>query len=114
MLLLLTGMATDLPVVRRLGRAAVSVSIAGVSLPFACGFAPGEVLPETTVAGPRSAFDHLAVPRNVPVNIVAMGVREMNFMRRTVGQVIVAAAMIDDTIGSTVIVVTFSLASTGG
>src|SRR5215468_1226522 len=34
MLLLLTGMETDLSVVRRLGRAAVSVSIAGVSLPF--------------------------------------------------------------------------------
>src|SRR5258708_9156208 len=35
MLLLLTGIETDLSVVRRLGRAAVSVSIAGVSLTFA-------------------------------------------------------------------------------
>src|SRR5437667_10916638 len=52
MLLLLTGMATDLSVVRRLGRAAVSVSIAGVSLPFACAFALGELLPQTMLPAP--------------------------------------------------------------
>ncbi|MFZ0723369.1 MAG: cation:proton antiporter, partial [Xanthobacteraceae bacterium] len=34
MLLLLTGMETDLPLVRRVGRAAVTVAIAGVTLPF--------------------------------------------------------------------------------
>ena len=33
------------------------------------------------------------------VKIVAMVVREVGFLRRTVGQVIVAAAIIDDTIG---------------
>jgi Kef-type K+ transport system membrane component KefB len=43
-----------------------------------------------------------------------MVVREMNFMRRTVGQVIVAAAIIDDTIGWTIMAVTFGLATHGG
>src|SRR4029077_18464246 len=45
MLLLLTGMETDLQLVRRVGRAAVTVAIAGVTLPFICGFALGEMLP---------------------------------------------------------------------
>ena len=41
MLLLLTGMETDLRLVRRVGRAAISVSGAGIIVPFACGFALG-------------------------------------------------------------------------
>jgi Kef-type K+ transport system membrane component KefB/nucleotide-binding universal stress UspA family protein len=118
MLLLLTGMETDLSVVRRLGRAAVSVSIAGISVPFACGFALGELLPETMLPAPdqrliTSLFLGTALSIS-SVKIVAMVVREMNFMRRRVGQVIVAAAIIDDTIGWTVMAVTFGLASRGG
>src|SRR5260221_7711838 len=118
MLLLLTGMETDLSVVRRLGRAAVSVSIAGVSLPFACGFALGELLPETMLPAPdqrliTSLFLGTALSIS-SVKIVAMVVREMNFMRRTVGQVIVTAAIIDDTIGWIIMAVTFGLASHGG
>src|SRR5712692_6799847 len=117
MLLLLTGMETDLSVVRRLGRAAVSVSIAGVSLPFACGFALGELLPETMLPAPdqrliTSLFLGTALSIS-SVKIVAMVVREMNFMLRTVGQVIVAAAIIDDSIGWTIMAVTFGLASHG-
>src|SRR5258707_2924847 len=118
MLLLLTGMETDLSVVRRLGRAAVSVSIAGVSLPFACGFALGELLPETMLPAPdqrliTSLFLGTALSIS-SVKIVAMVVREMNFMRRTVGQVIVAAAIIDDTIGWAIMAVDFGPPAPGG
>ena len=45
MLLLLTGMETDLRLVKQAGRAAISASIAGIAVPFACGFALGELLP---------------------------------------------------------------------
>ena len=41
LLLLLTGMETDLSVVRRSRRAAFSVSIAGIVVPFLCGVAAG-------------------------------------------------------------------------
>jgi Kef-type K+ transport system membrane component KefB len=47
------------------------------------------------------------------VKIVAVVVREMNFMRRNVGQMIVATAVIDDTIGWIIIAIIFSLASRG-
>jgi len=52
MLLLLTGMETDLRLVRKVGKAAISVSIAGVALPFACGFALGELLPDSLLPHP--------------------------------------------------------------
>src|SRR3984885_9766953 len=44
MLLMLTGMETDLPLVRRVGRAAITVSAAGVAGPFICGFVMGALL----------------------------------------------------------------------
>src|SRR5205085_6060589 len=37
MLLLLTGMETDLALVRRAGAAALSISVAGIAVPFVCG-----------------------------------------------------------------------------
>ena len=47
------------------------------------------------------------------IKIVAMVVREMNFMRRDLGQVIIASAIIEDSIGWIVIAITFSLATQG-
>src|SRR5262249_25887973 len=39
LLLLLTGMETDLKLVRTVGKAALSISVTGVAVPFICGFA---------------------------------------------------------------------------
>ncbi len=47
------------------------------------------------------------------VKIVATVIREMNFMRRTVGQVIMASAIIDDTVGWIITAMIFSLALQG-
>jgi Sodium/hydrogen exchanger family len=47
------------------------------------------------------------------VKIVAMVVREMNFMRRNIGITLVASAIIDDTVGWTIIAITSSLALHG-
>src|SRR6266700_6344664 len=56
MLLLLTGMETDLKLVRRVGRAAITVSAAGVAIPFACGVALGEMLPDSILPKPGERF----------------------------------------------------------
>jgi Kef-type K+ transport system membrane component KefB/nucleotide-binding universal stress UspA family protein len=48
------------------------------------------------------------------VKIVALVVRDLGFLRRTVGQIILAAAIIDDTIGWVIMSVIFGLASHGG
>jgi Kef-type K+ transport system membrane component KefB len=117
MLLLLTGMETDLRLVRKVGRAAISVSIAGVALPFVCGFTLGQFLPKNLLPHPdqrlvASLFLGTALSIS-SVKIVALIVREMNFLRRNVGQVIVASAIIEDSIGWIIIAVTFGLASHG-
>jgi Kef-type K+ transport system membrane component KefB/nucleotide-binding universal stress UspA family protein len=117
MLLLLAGMETDLKLVRRIGKAAISVSLAGILLPFVCGFALGELMPQDLLPDPAQRLMVsllLGTALSISsVKIVAMVVREMNFLRRNVGQVILASAVIDDTIGWIIIAVIFSLASHG-
>src|SRR5882724_5571440 len=117
LLLLLTGMETDLSVVRRSRRAAVSVSIAGIAVPFRCGILLGELLPDTMLPDPGKRLItalFLGTALSISsVKIVAMVVREVGFLRRTVGQVIVSAAIVDDTIGWIIMSVTFGLALHG-
>src|SRR3954464_6129640 len=52
LLLLLTGMETDLRLVRKVGKAAISISISGVAVPFACGFALGQFMPDWLLPHP--------------------------------------------------------------
>ena len=52
MLLLLTGMETDLRLVRRTGGASAIASIAGIVIPFLCGVALGEALPDSMLPDP--------------------------------------------------------------
>src|SRR3984893_17864921 len=109
MLLLLTGMETDLQLVKRVGRAGVTVGAAGVALPFICGFALGEILPDALLPNPGARLVtaiFLGTALSISsVKIVAMVVREMNFMRRDLGQIIVASAILEDTIGWVIIAV---------
>src|SRR5579871_5978918 len=117
LLLLLTGMETDLKLVRRIGRAAIGVSVTGIIVPFICGFFLGQYLPESLLPDPAqrligSLFLGTALSIS-SVKIVAMVVREMNFMRRNVGQIIIASAIIDDTIGWIIIAIIFGLAQHG-
>ena len=113
-LLLLTGMETDLKLVRESGKASISASLAGIVVPFLCGVALGEFLPDSMLPDPSkrlitSLFLGTALSI-ASVKIVATIIGEMNFMRRTVGQVIMASAIIDDTVGWMVTAVIFGLA----
>jgi len=117
MLLLLTGMETDMKLVRRVRAACISISVTGVLVPFACGFAlaqflPRELLPEPDERIVAGLFLGTALSIS-SVKIVAMVVREMNFMRRDLGQVIVSSAIIEDTVGWLIIAVTFGIATHG-
>jgi Kef-type K+ transport system membrane component KefB len=53
LLLLLTGMETDLALVRRVRRTAVITSAAGIVIPFACGYVLGEMLPDSVLPDPN-------------------------------------------------------------
>ena len=117
MLLLLTGMETDLKLVRKSGFAAVAIALSGIALPFACGFALGQFLPATMLPGSDRLVPSLFLGTALSISsikIVAMVVREMHFMRRNLGQIIVATAIMEDTVGWVIIAITFGIAGAGG
>lgn len=117
LLLLLTGMETDVKLVRKSGFAAIAIALCGIAFPFACGFALGQWGPAGLFAGMRdrlvpSLFLGTALSIS-SIKIVAMVVREMNFMRRNLGQVIVTTAIMEDTVGWVIIAVIFGIAGAG-
>src|SRR6516165_7046022 len=117
LLLLLTGMETDLKLVRTVGKAALSISVTGVAVPFICGFALGQLMPQSLLPHPdqrllTSLFLGTALSIS-SIKIVAAVVREMGFTRRNLGQIIVASAICEDSIGWVIIAVIFSLAQAG-
>jgi Kef-type K+ transport system membrane component KefB/nucleotide-binding universal stress UspA family protein len=117
MLLLLAGMETDLALVRRVRRAAFTASAGGIALPFLCGFTLGLLLPESLLPDPgRRLLTALFLGTALSISsvkIVATVIRDMGFLRRDIGQVILASAIVDDTIGWIIIAITLSLASQG-
>jgi len=117
MLLLLTGMETDLKLVKKVGVPAFAITAMGVTVPFACGFALGYLLPDSLLphAGERLVAGlFLGTALSISsIKIVAMVVREMNFMRRNLGQIIVAAAILEDTTGWIIVSITLGIAGVG-
>ncbi len=95
----------------------MAVAGAGVGVPFPCGFALGEFLPQSLLPGAATARSwRYSSARRLSISsikVVAMVVREMNFMRRDLGQVIVASAIMEDTVGWVIIAVTLGIASGG-
>ena len=117
MLLLLTGMETDLKLVNRMRRTAFFTSLSGIIFPFTCGYLLGEFLPDSMLPNPSqhvvtSLF--LATALSISsVKIVAMVIMEVGFLRRNVGQIILASAILDDTIGWIIIAIIGGIASGG-
>jgi Kef-type K+ transport system membrane component KefB/nucleotide-binding universal stress UspA family protein len=121
MLLLLTGMETDLKLVRKSGGAAIAIALCGIAFPFACGYLLGQFGPAILFDGVGSGGSRLVPSLFLgtalsisSIKIVAMVVREMNFMRRNLGQIIVATAIMEDTCGWVIIAITFGIAGAGG
>lgn len=117
MLLLLTGMETDIALINRVRRKAFFSSVGGILLPFACGFTLGEYLPANMLPNPQLRLAtalFLATMLSISsVKIVAMVIMEVGFMRRNIGQVILASAILDDTIGWIIIAIIGAIASQG-
>jgi Kef-type K+ transport system membrane component KefB/nucleotide-binding universal stress UspA family protein len=117
LLLLITGMETDLSVFRDARRPAVAVSVSGIIVPFLCGCLLGALLPGSMLPEPQRRLIttlFLGAALSISsVKIVALVVRELGFLRRTVGQVIIAAAILDDTVGWIVLSVILGLALHG-
>jgi Kef-type K+ transport system membrane component KefB/nucleotide-binding universal stress UspA family protein len=118
MLLILTGLETDVALIARKGKSAAAVSIGGIVVPFATGFGLAQVLPAEFIAAPDqrlvfSLFIGTAMSISA-IPVIAKVLVEMRVIRRDIGQITLAAGMIDDTIGWILLSVVAGLARGGG
>ena len=117
LLLLLTGMETNLALVGRRKRAVVSSSLSGIAVPFACGVALAYALPADVVPrheNPLVTALFLGTALSISsVKIVAMTLMEIGAIRRDIGQLTLATAILDDTIAWIIIAVIAGIATKG-
>ncbi|MDG9716062.1 cation:proton antiporter [Streptomyces sp. DH24] len=99
----ITGMEMDAGLVRRRGATALSVGAGGLLLPLALGFAAGWVAPDDLIPAStdRPTFAlFIAVALCVSaLPVIAKTLTDMNLIHRNVGQLTLAAGMVDDIIG---------------
>lgn len=116
-LLLLTGLETDLPLIRRRARTAAGVAAGGLVLPLVSGAALAWFLPDHLLVDPddRIVFVlFMATAMSVTaIPVIAKVLRDMNLMRRDIGQTIMASAMIDDTVAWTLLLIVLGLVGGG-
>ena len=114
-LLLITGLETDLALIRRHARTAIGVSLGGILVTFSSGFLLGQLLPDFLLADPdRRLVFALFVGTAMSISaipVIAKVMMDLNLMRRDIGQTIIAAGMSDDTIGWIMLSVVAGLAS---
>jgi Kef-type K+ transport system membrane component KefB len=117
LLLLLTGLETDLRLLRNLGRAALIASTLGMLFPFATGFGLGLFMPEAYLAQPdRRILFSLFLATAMAISampVIAKILHDLDLTRRNIGVVILSAGVVDDTAGWLVLSVIAGLASHG-
>jgi Kef-type K+ transport system membrane component KefB len=117
LLLVITGLETDLSLIRRKARTAVGVAIGGLVLPFASGLLLGLWFPSDLLTAPdqRTIFAlFLATAMSISaIPVLAKVLMDLKLMRRDIGQTMLAAGMLDDITGWTLLGIVAALASAG-
>jgi Kef-type K+ transport system membrane component KefB/nucleotide-binding universal stress UspA family protein len=117
LLLLLTGLETDLRVVRSLGRSAIFVSLGGMFVNFALGGTLGWLMPPRYLTDPANrpifaAFLATALAITA-MPVVAKILIDLELIKRNIGVVILSAGVLDDTTGWLVLSVIAGIAAAG-
>lgn len=115
LLLLLTGLETDVRLLRNLGRSAASASLFGLVIPAGAGFVLGQLVPADLLTNPNerlifSAF--LATAMSISaMPVIAKILHDLDLTKRNLGVVILSAGVVDDTIGWIVLSLIAGIAS---
>jgi Kef-type K+ transport system membrane component KefB/nucleotide-binding universal stress UspA family protein len=116
LLLIVTGLETDLALIRRRIGVAFGVAVGGLALPFVTGLALGFMLPDSLLVDPgqRTIFAlFVATALSISaIPILAKVLMDLGLMRREFGQTALAAGMIDDITGWTLLGLVTALAGT--
>jgi Kef-type K+ transport system membrane component KefB len=114
-LLLITGLETDIALIRRHARTSLSAAAGGLVVPFATGFALGIYLPDFLLVNPEERLVFalfLAAAMSISaIAVIAKVLIDMDLMRRDIGQAIIAAGMVDDTTAWIVLSIIIGLAA---
>ncbi len=117
LLLLLTGLETDIRIMKSLGRAALMASVFGMVIPFGSGLLLGWILPDAYLTDPENrpvfaAFLATAMAISA-MPVIAKILLDLNLMRRDIGMVILSAGVVDDTTGWMILSVIAGVAAGG-
>ncbi len=117
-LLIITGIETDLPLIRRNIRVAAGIAAGGLILPFSLGFMVAEFIPDDLLGDPsrRHIFSlFLATAMAVSaIPVVAKVLLDLGLIRKRFGQTVLAAGMIDDTVAWILLSIVLALSSDAG
>ena len=122
LLLVVTGLETDLALIRRRMGVALGVAAGGLVVPFATGLVLGSLMPAEFLVDPaqRTVFTlFLATALAISaIPVLAKVLMDLDLMRREFGQTLLAAGMVDDITGWTLLGLVIALAGadalTGG
>ncbi|MEV2250863.1 cation:proton antiporter [Streptomyces sp. NPDC050147] len=113
----LTGMELDIARVRRSGRAAVQISVAGFLIPLGLGIGAGyalsgELKPHSADATAFALFMGVAMSVSA-VPVIAKTLFDMGLLRSKIGQLVLTAGVVDDLAGWIMLSVVSAMATTG-
>jgi Kef-type K+ transport system membrane component KefB len=113
----ISGLHLDLRMIRRQGATAARISAFGLVVPLGLGLALGLAMPGSLLArsGDRMVFAlFLGVAMCVSaIPVIAKTLMDMNLLHRNIGQLTLAAGMIDDAVGWLLVSVVTAMATTG-
>jgi len=117
LLMLLTGLETDVRLLRNLGRAAMIASAMGMVLPFGLGFGLGYIMPAEYLVDPSSRIlfsAFLATAMSISaMPVIAKILVDLDLTKRNIGLVILSAGVVDDTVGWLILSLIAGAASKG-
>lgn len=117
LLMLLTGLETDIRVFKRLGRQSLFVALFGLVVPLGLGYAFGYLLPEQVLVpgSPRAVFAmFVAIAMAISaIPVIARILLEERLLSSPVGFVILSASIVDDIIGWFLLSIVTSIVHTG-
>jgi Kef-type K+ transport system membrane component KefB/nucleotide-binding universal stress UspA family protein len=103
LLLLLTGLETDVRLLRNLGRAALTSSVFGMVVPFVAGYLLGMTTPDQYLANPERRYlfaAFLATAMSISaMPVIAKILLDLELTKRNISLIILSAGVVDDTTG---------------
>ena len=117
LLLLITGLETDIKLIKNLGRPAFSVSLFGMVIPFLFGFLLGWWTPDELLVHPSTrAIFSIFLATGMAISalpVIARILLDLNLIKRNLGIVILSASVVDDTMGWLILSVIAGIAKEG-